>query len=123
MSTPLASHSWPHSMDSVYFSLKAFEVGGIRTHIVFSLFQTLPYGADKLRGAWLTAGASPREGNSPKTEVIHDLLWAWSSYTGSMSGIFLEVYEAPIITGDFVILYVQLMDKHLWLSAGSLECH
>lgn len=30
MSSPLAPHSWPHSMGSVYFSLKAFEVGGIR---------------------------------------------------------------------------------------------
>lgn len=34
---------------------------------MFSLFQTLSCGEEKLRGAWLTTGASLREGNCPKT--------------------------------------------------------
>lgn len=73
----------------MFFSLKASEVGGIKeTFCVLTVLNTSLQGGLAESCLAELLGASPREGSSPKTKVVHDLLCARSSYSRSMSGLF-----------------------------------
>lgn len=76
MSSALASHSLPHSKGLVFFSLKASQVGGIKETIcVLTIPNASPWGGQAVSCLAEPLEATPREGNSPKTKVVHDLLW------------------------------------------------